>query len=143
MIWFAASKEKPIEIDVAIYRIHLVVFAGWTLDDMIQWGIDSSVDPACFNENWRHWMRDAIDNAQGLCANFGHNNSDVLIWLKVKPEKASEYGTLWHELSHAVDKIANHCDPQSRFYDDRWMSEPRAFLYEYLAVAITKDLWNR
>lgn len=67
----------------------------------------------------------------------------MLIWLKARPKRCSEYGPLWHELMHAVDRIANQCDPNDSFFNRGMGSEPRAFLYEYLAVEITKDLWTR
>ena len=143
-MWFSPPKETPIVIEVVLYRLHVVVFIGWSVDDIVQWGLDGQIDHWQFTESWKTWTRNASETAKGWCTNYGGNgNSDVVTWLKDRPTKASEYGTLWHELVHAVDKIANQADPGAHFYDDSWQSEPRAFLYEYLAVEISKVLWNR
>jgi hypothetical protein len=143
MMWFSAPKEPPVKIFVGIYRIHVIVFMGWSVDDMIADGIAAGVDEASFTPDWVKWMRETVGTAEGICAHFGATNSDILIWLPKRPDEAREYGTLWHELSHAVDKIAKHCDPNHHFFSENMMSEPRAYLMEYLAVEITRDLWNR
>jgi len=139
------KRLPPIDIDVALYRIHVVLFIGWDLDAMIAHGRKHGISEGCFTPDWKSWMSAAIETAAGLCANFGEStkNSDILIWLRDNPTKASEYGPLWHELLHAVDKIALHADPSARFFAESGMSEPRAFLYEYLAVKFTQVLWNR
>lgn len=137
-----AKREKPIDVDVAIYRLHVIVIIGWTVDEIIHWGQKRGIPKEAFTEQWNTYAREA-SGSNGYCMYFGDPNADILVWLKVRPTKSSEYDTLWHELSHAVDFIAKQADPADYFYSKGMMSEPRAYLYEYLAVKITQVLWSR
>jgi len=38
-------KHKPIEIDVPIYRRHVCIFFGWTVDEIFKWGVAHSKKP--------------------------------------------------------------------------------------------------
>lgn len=137
-------KEKPIEVNVAIYRLHVIVFMECTIDDIVKWGLKRGIEQGQFTDQWIQYRREITQTAQGFCSYYGDNgNHDILIWLRDRPLQAKDYGTLWHELIHAVDYIAKSIDPQEFLYDSNMCSEPRAFLYEYLAVEITRDLWNR
>ena len=136
-------KHKPVLVNVAIYRLHVVVYIAASIDEIMEDAKKAKINPDQFTADWKDCVSGAMKTAEGLCIHFGNGNADILIWLREIPTTASTYGPLWHELSHAVDKIAKHADPNSYFYDDRMMSEPRAFLFEYLACEITKDLWNR
>ena len=135
--------EKPITVNVGLYHLHVVVLIGYTVNEVIAHGRRHGISKDSFTVSWCEFVQNATEGAQGYCTSFGHKNSDVLIWLKTRPRKSLEYGTLWHELSHAVDRIAVHADPGNSFNDGHGHSEPRAFLFEYLAVKITQDLWNR
>lgn len=136
--------EPALIIPVPIYRLHVVVFIGWTAEQVMANGRRHGIDRDQWTPTWERSLRNATETAQGYCSNFGGNqNADIIIWLRDRPRRASEYGTLWHELVHAVDRIAEHCDPGNRFDDGCGHSEPRAFLYEYLAVRITQILWNK
>lgn len=46
----AAGHEKPVEIDVQIYRCHVVVVMGWTLDEIVEWGIHREIGKDRFVE---------------------------------------------------------------------------------------------
>jgi hypothetical protein len=133
---------KPISINVAIYRLHVIIFVEWTVEAMIRFGRQHKIGKEQFTDEWLRMLHSSRDGAQGLCTRFGVNNRDILVWLAKRPTRASEYGTLWHELLHAVDFIAEGADPGNRFSDENGISEPRAFLYEYLAVEASKALWN-
>jgi hypothetical protein len=138
------THEPAIVVEIPIYRLHLVLVIGWTVEEIVEHGCLSGISPDSFSEEWQGWCRESYNkDALGFCTSFGRKNSDILIWLKNRPARARDCGTLWHELSHAVDRIAAHCDARNAFFTESWVSEPRAYLYEYLAVEITRVLWNR
>ena len=53
-------------------------------------------------------------------------NADVLVWVKEVPERARAHGNLLHELYHAVDRIADHVDPNHALMDEEGSSETKA-----------------
>lgn len=119
--------------------MHVVVHIGSTAEEILKWGLKHQV---ALSEEWAEWIRKIMPRAQGFCVSYGYDNTDVLIWLEKEPKTCREHGTLWHEISHAVDRIAKNCDGNSYFFADDMSSEPRAFLYEYIAVEIMAKLWK-
>ena len=90
------------------------------------------------------WVNSIIavrDGSTGWATHYGDDNTDVVIWLKVKPKRASQYGVLYHEVYHAVDIIAHDLDPQYGLYDKVGMSEPRAYIYEHIVNQLNSKLW--
>lgn len=142
-MWFSPPLEPAIEVFLNMYRRSVVVVMGWGVDDIVKWGLNNGIKEVNFPEQWKTTMGKTMDGAKGFCGHYGVDNHDILIWLEDRPKQASDYGTLWHELHHAVDTISNDLDPNAHFFADDWTSEPRAYLYEYMAVEITKNLWNR
>jgi hypothetical protein len=79
----------------------------------------------------------AAKGAEGFCCNLGLCNADVLVWVQkrlCKTSSAAEFGVLYHELMHAVDRICAR-----KGIDD---TETRAYLFEFLANECHKVLWN-
>jgi len=136
-------KNKNIEIRVPIYRMSVIIFFDSTLDEIIKYGIKHKIKKERFSNNWKEEVKDMIDSdINGFTVDYGENNRDILIWLRKKPEKMSEYGVLYHELYHAVDIIAVDCDDSHMFYNKHGMSEPRAYLYEFLINCCNTVLWK-
>ena len=140
----ARKKKKQaikdfIVIYVPIYRISVIVFMGSSLNRIIKIGIEKGINKERFTNEWKNWFIAETEKAIGVTLEYGNDNKDVLIWLKEKPEKLSQYATLYHELYHAVDHIAD-----SRAFNpvDK-ISEPKAYLFEYLFTKVSEVLWNR
>jgi len=54
----------------------------------------------------------------------------------------NSYGILYHELYHAVDYIARNIDGETILYNEHKNSEPRAYLYQYLANQANTFFWG-
>ena len=89
-------------------------------------------------DDWGKEFSKHIDNKTciGLAILYGDDNSDVLVWLKKRPEKCSEYGVLYHELYHAVDSIIE----SRNLFEEK---ESPAFIYEYLAMECNNYFWSK
>jgi hypothetical protein len=136
------SRIKPIEIWVGVYRFGVVIFVGDTkVDDIVKFGLAKGLSKSIFTKSWRESIEESFPVSSGLCHTLGEDNTDIIIWLKDKPNKASEYGSLYHELYHAVDYIAHAHDREHHLSDEDGNSEARAYLYEYLATEANKKLW--
>lgn len=131
------KKLNKIIIPVPIYRVSVVIFFGETLEEIIKQGIKGNIKKENFTKKWQTWVRDNMETALGICCNYGEDNSDVLVWVKTQPKKCSEYAILYHELYHATDHIA---DSRAFNIEDK-ISEPKAFLFEYLFTYVSKILW--
>lgn len=131
---------KFIQIPIILYRLSVIIFFNQTLDKIIKTGIKRGINKEKFTVDWKEWPAREIENknTQGFCLNYGEENKDVLIWLKKRPEKLSEYLPLYHELYHAVDFIA---DSRNFSVEDK-ISEPKAYLFEYLFKQVSEFLWN-
>lgn len=139
------TKRKPtfIVIPLDIYRRHVVVAIGASLDDVVNYGLDFNIGEERFNDEWKKGFSDCLgDLCSGSCHNYGDGNSDILVHLKTYPTKASEFGVLYHELSHAVDLVAHQTDENSKWFADDGMSEPRAYLLEFMINACHTVLWK-
>jgi hypothetical protein len=129
-------KTDKIEIYLSIYRRSIIVVFGWDLQKIINLAHKKNIKTAKFSER----MKDEFYGA-GLCCKFGDHNTDILIWIKDFPDRASKYGILYHELYHAVDVIAEDIDPEFKLYCEDGVSEARAYLYEYIVTECNKVLW--
>lgn len=137
----ARKKLDYIEIPVNIYRRTVVVFFGATAKEMCDFGKSRGIRD--FSEESLKWMKETIaGTAMGFTLNYGDDNPDILVWLRIRPRTASQFGVLYHELYHAVDFIASHTDEKNKWYSEDGMSEPRAFLFEYLANECNRKLWK-
>lgn len=139
------EKRKPtvIPVPVAIYRTVVVLFIGSTCDEIVATGAMNGIDKKHFTEGWRRDVRQLMDETQtkAFTILFGDDNRDVLIWLRERPRTATEYTHLYHEIAHAVDFIAHATDEKNLWYGNNGMSEPRAYLFGYLATAFNRALW--
>lgn len=120
-------------INVAIYRMHVVVTWGTTAEQIVRYvGQHNVTVGKDFVKQFREHTSDAI----GLCMKFRNDNPDLLVWMGKRPRKASEFGTLYHELYHAVDSIS-----ESRNLKDE--EEARAYVFEYLVAEANAALSKR
>lgn len=126
-------ERHSLNIPVSIYRMTVAVFWEINLADALLYckerGCSLSIKEA-------KEIVSFADGAAGLASNIGAKNTDVLVWLRERPRRASSYGTLYHELYHAVDYIsASH-----KLSDER---EARAYLFEYLATQCNRFFWGK
>jgi len=131
---------KPIEIYLAIYRCTVVVFCGHTSQEMKSI-IKKKLD---LPPKWYRDLEDITEeNIGGATTTLGEKNRDVIVYLKKIPKVASEFGVLYHELYHAVDLVMSGIDKHNLCYDKDGMSEPRAYLYQYLVDKCHNVLWDK
>lgn len=126
--------KNILAINLELYHLHVVVVFGSPIEEVIETCISRG---ATLSENWIKWVKVSAATANGFCANIGDGNTDVLVWLKKelnRGHKASDYGVLFHELFHAVDKITNSHALEGEL-------ECRAYIYEYLAEACFRYCW--
>ena len=132
------KKLDAIFIPVPLYRISVIVTFGLSLKDIIKLGIKSKIEEKRFTNKWKKDVEELMV-FPGFGIHYGEGNSDILIWLNKRPEKLSEYATLYHELYHAVDFIAH----DKNFYTEDPNSEPKAYLFEYLFLKVSEILWPK
>ena len=125
------KKLKHLEINLAIYRCHDIIFWETTVDEIAVWGKKNKLT---ISEKWIEDFKETVKGASGACLSFGYDNRDRVIWLKERPHKATQYGVLYHELYHAVDFIADEANLDTT----KNGTEARAYIFEYLA----KKSWN-
>lgn len=130
------KKPNVVEIDVEIYKMHVVVFWETSIEDIAAWGKKHGCETS---DQWIKDANETIDGATGACIWFGDDNRDLVMWLKKRPQTASDFGTLYHELYHAVDLIADGANFEMSMKD----TEPRAYLYEFLITRCNQFFWSR
>jgi len=127
------QRKKILAIHVDVFRVAVVVTwetnKAWVMNHARTHGIAVTEDG--FGQAFSREVED--NECLGLCISFGDRNSDVLVWLRERPTKATDYGVLYHELYHAVDCIA-----ESRHLK---CAECRAFTFEYLVNQCNKFFW--
>jgi hypothetical protein len=123
-----------LDIPCAIYRVHVVVTWGTTIAEIARYAFRHHVR---LSLTWIKTVEQEIGDGgcSGCTFNFGDGNTDILVWLRTRPKKASNFGTLYHELYHATRAIAE----SHSFVKEE---EAQAFLYEHLATACNRVLWN-
>lgn len=126
------KESKYIVIQLAIYRCTVVVTWEQDIDKIIKFAIKHGCK---IKPDWKGTFTTLSEGAMGVCVTLGEDNTDCLVWLKEKPLKASQYGTLYHELYHAVDHIA---ESHAMSMDEK---EARAYLFEYLVNECNRVLW--
>lgn len=136
--------SKFYEVPVPFYKCHVVLAIEATTDEIVQWGIKHKIDEKSFSKEWRDCLSDLTEGSDcaGICMTYGDNNPDLLIALKKRPTNSAEYGVLYHEISHVVDSIAVRVDADTMLFNKRGMSEPRAYLFEYIITAFNRMLWK-
>lgn len=128
------TEPNTLIINVPLYALVVTVIWDVDMEGIKKYARRHKVE-AQLSEKWIKDVAKAMKDARGLCAHLGYNNTDVLVWLKERPTKATEYGVLYHELYHAVDWIA-------RPHNLKKEIEARAYLFEYLVTECNKFLWN-
>lgn len=133
-------RKKPIhfiEITLSIFRVSVVVCWEVTMDEIVRLARRRGVKITA--EDWgKDFLEQTSDKeCNGVAMELGDNNTDVIIWLRKRPTKASEYGTLYHEIFHAVQFVC-----RSRNISLNRIEETGAYLYEYIATACNRHLWR-
>lgn len=136
------TKEEWLNIPVAIYGIHVIVCINQSVDDVVAWGKYNGVKPERFSKEWIKTFDEAVKSSVGFVDNLGDANKDIIIWLEKRPLCIDSYGVLYHEIYHVVEKIANYIDEPTSLYNTNMISEPRAYLYEYLANRANEFFWD-
>lgn len=128
------KSNKFLAINLAVYRLHVIVTWDTSAEEIAEYSEAHGCDVSKrFVSDFKEHAEDAL---LGLCMKLHNENPDVLVWLKQRPRRASDYGTLYHELYHAVDDIS-----KSRNLDDE--AESRAYIFEYLVTEANKFFWRR
>lgn len=133
--------KKMIEIHLGIYRLTVVVFIEYGLEEikkiLNKKGFKMD-DKSEFSKMWMRGAEDAHEDASGYCSTIGDKSPDVIVWVKKRPKTSREFGTLYHELYHAVDIIFYGIDREGKL----GVSEPRAYLFEHLVTKCNQELWR-
>ena len=129
-------------IPAAIYRRHVIVFFGASIDEIIAYGVKHRIGRASFSLEWVEIAQQAAGKNAGFCLDYGEGNGDILVWVRKYPKTAAEVGILYHELYHAVECVASAVDPIRRLVDEDGHSEARANLFEYLVTEVNRVLWK-
>jgi hypothetical protein len=125
--------KKFLEIPLHLYRLIVIVTWETSFADLKRFiKRNTHVLTADWQKDYEKHRNDAV----GVCMTLGDNNSDVVIWLKEKPTRASQYGVLYHELFHAVDHI-------TRTHNLDGEIEARAYIFEHLVNQCNSHLWPR
>lgn len=125
------KESKFILINVNLFRCHVLI--TWEEDKDIIFTY-ANKEGVKLEESWKDTFKEATTDAIGSCMNLNVGNTDIIVWLKKRPIKLSEYGVLYHELHHAVGMIAK----QHNFEDE---TEAMAYTYEYLVNEAHEILW--
>lgn len=135
-------RMKPLEIHLPVYAMTVIVFVDHSPEEIKKLAIKRGVNVEAFTKDWMRGCEDAGNEAGGYCTTIGEKNRDVLVWVKKRPRTAREFGTLYHELYHAVDQIFFDIDRHSLGYAKDGHSEPRAYLYQFLVNKCNNALWT-
>lgn len=133
------KRKKPkrwhLELYLAVYRLTVIV--AWEVSYITILNLARrrgvTVTPEKFGKDL---LKIHESKATGYCLELGDDNDDVLVYLRHLPKKSYDYGTLYHELFHAVQFIM-----RSRNMKDEL--ESPAYLYEHLATQCNKYFWAR
>lgn len=130
-------KKKPeskyIVINLSIYRCVVVVTWEQDIDKIMKYVKKHGVK---IKDDWKGVFETHQEKSAGVCITLGEDNTDCLVWIKERPKRASQYGTLYHELYHAVDHIS---EAHALTIDEK---EARAYMFEYLVNNCNKILWR-
>ncbi len=135
----AKPAAKSHETTSGLFVLHLAVYRRSVL---IYWNTPAKVifrdlekKKIALTDSWRRSISDEIaGDAMGFSTQAGPHHPDKLVWLRAKPRAAStaSVGCLVHEVSHAVDAIVAGLDHANLFFAKDGMSEPRAYLLEFV-----------
>jgi len=132
------KKEKRfLEINLAIYRLYVVVTWETTKQEILDYVRKASPSLKITEEEWGKLFSESADSNRtaGLTMELGDDNCDIVVWLRKRPKTSKDYGVLYHELHHAVRAIM----------DSRNLGiehESPVFIYEYLANECNKYFWK-
>lgn len=128
------AESKFILINTHIYRCHLLVTWEQDINKITKYLTARGIKE---QEDFKQVLGGLINsNALGTVVTIGSKqNTDLCAWLRVKPQKMSEFGALYHELHHAVDKFAE----DHNLMDE---TEAKAYLFEHLVNECHKILWK-
>jgi len=127
--------RKYLVVHLSIFRVAVVVTwetdKAWIMNHARRHNI-AATEEGIGKELSRHIEK---DGCLGLCVYFGDGNADVLVWLRERPERASQYGVLYHELHHAARRVSKDRNLKG--------AEAEAFIFEYLANECNSFLWPK
>ena len=127
------SKCVIVTIPVVIYNIHVFVFVNGGAKNIIDYAKELGLK---LSKRWIKGLDSQYKgNGLGFCTYYGEDNIDILIGIKKPLLKASDYGTLYHEIYHAVFWILKDHSIKDE--------EAGAYLYEYISTECNRVLWNR
>lgn len=133
------KKRKPtrfLHINIGVYRCTVLLTWETSVAEIVRHSERRGVK--AIDDDWKKAAKKAaqemMDDSKGFCMEIG-DGPDVVMWLEHRPTNASTYGTLYHEIYHAVDHLS-----ESHSLEKEW--EARAYLYEYLATACNRYLWK-
>ncbi len=123
-------------LHLAIFRLTVIVSWNIPVDRVLGYARLRGCE---FSDEWKADLFKGINGAIGFCSNLGPGNSDVLVWVKHplgRKSTSREFGTLYHELFHAVDKITKERNLHGE-------EEARAYIYEWLVTECNKFFWRK
>lgn len=127
------QEKKYILINLYIFRCHILISWEPDPDKIINWASKNGVE---IDDKWVLEFKEHKEDVLGICMALGNSkNKDILVWIKERPIKASQFGILYHELHHAVGQIAKDHSME----DER---ESQAYIFEYLANECNQFLWK-
>lgn len=97
--------KKFFYIEVNIYRLAVIVTWETTKEQLFKYSEQHGCKLSDESKELFDDVYKGIEHKAGWCAFLGKDNSDVVIWLKNKPETSKNYAFLYHELYHAVQRI--------------------------------------
>jgi hypothetical protein len=125
--------KNVLEIDVELFHLHVEIFWETDFPTIAQFVKKRGCE---VTDEWIQHNIALHKRCDGTCQNIGEGNADVMVWLRKRPTKASEYKTLYHELYHAVDLIAD----SHNLHGER---EARAHLYGFLITKCNQYFWGK
>ncbi len=126
------TPPKFLVIPLGIWKCGVVVTWETTIEKIVEFGIQNKLN---VNPDWEKDVAKGMRRGCGLCVHYGDHEADLLVWLKTRPRKLSEFGVLYHELHHAVEFLAKDKAMEAEL-------EAKAYTYEYLAIAAQRRLWR-
>lgn len=136
------NQKKVIKIDIEMFRRSVIVFFGQTTDEVIKWIKDHIDDQKTITQEYIDMIKAGIDGpGDAFMYPATPDGPDALIYMHKIPKLRLEYGSLYHELIHAVDHLAKRIDENCFLYDKNGHSETRAYMYQYLVNTLNGQLW--
>lgn len=116
--------KNALNISIDIFKIYVNVFWEVKIEDAIKYLKERNCPITKDDEDA---LKEVALKSTGLTSNAGTGNRDIMIWLEKKPTTILEYGVLYHEIYHAVYRIARDMSASEE-------EELQCYLYEYIVT---------